>query len=86
MVTRMKRIGMMFIMMITKVELLEMEQREANKPTVDAFLVERKLTFAFFQELEAKLEASRLREEKLVAEVESVRVVSIFQLTHIDKR
>ena len=48
MVTRMKRIGMVFIMMITKVELIEMEQRKANKPTVDAFLVEKTINFCLF--------------------------------------
>jgi len=50
-----------------RLELILMEQREASQPPVDAFLVE---------ELEAKLEASRLREEKLVAEVESAHRAS----------
>ena len=43
---------------------------------MDLQVLSKKINFAFFQELEAKLEASRLREEKLVAEVESVRVPS----------
>ena len=83
----------MFIMMMTKLQLIVMEQREANKPTVlidfygfTRLVHQRKFHFAFFQELEAKLEASRLREEKLVAEVESVRVVSMFGLFQLLSR
>ena len=62
-----------------------MDQREASQPPVDAFLVEvdedgidedEDDDYFLSQELEAKLEASRLREEQLIAEVEAVRVVS----------
>jgi len=45
-----------------RLEVIMMEQREASQPPVDAFLVE---------ELESKLEASKLREEQLIAEVEA---------------
>jgi len=47
-----------------RLEVIMMEQREASQPPVDAFLVE---------ELESKLEASKLREEQLIAEVEAAR-------------
>merc|ERR1712110_768989 len=47
-----------------RLELVLVEQRECSQPPVDAFLVE---------ELESKLEASRLRESQLLAEVESAR-------------
>ena len=65
-----------------------MEQREASQPPVDAFLVEvdgdgggedEDDDYVLSQELEAKLEASRLREEQLIAEVEAVRVLSTFE-------
>ena len=68
-----------------RLELIVMEQREASQPPIDAFLVEvdeddddEDDDIFLSQELEAKLEASRLREEQLVAEVEAVRVVSTF--------
>ena len=46
---------------------------------MDLHVLSKKNQVCLFQELEAKLDASRLREEKLVAEVESVRVVSTFE-------
>ena len=68
-----------------RLELIVMEQREASQPPIDAFLVEvdeddddEDDDIFLSQELEAKLEASRLREEQLIAEVEAVRAVSTF--------